>query len=241
MKHDHRADDGRLRGRRKYELLDQSMTPDGEPLELAFERGHYVLRVASQILMISETYGSEQAMAYTAAEILGPRRGLRVLVGGLGFGHTLRAALDAFPPDAAITVAELLPALVRYNRVLVGHLAGHPLLDRRVSLHEGDVRVPLYGGRWDAVLLDVDNGPDAMVAADNANLYSAAGTRRLAAALEPGAVAVVWSAYPSRAYLRTLRRAGLSSESRRVAARAPLNKGPKHYLFIAQKPPERPR
>jgi spermidine synthase len=220
----------------KYEILDQDLTPDGEPLELAIEKGHFVLRVNSRVLMGSAMYGSEREMAHTAAELLAGRRAMRVLVGGLGFGHTLRAALDAFPHDTEITVAELLPALIRYNLGLVGHLAKHPLQHRRVTLFEGDVREPIARGGWDAVLLDVDNGPDAMVVGDNASLYDDEGSRALAASLRPGGVAVVWSAYTSRAYLRTLRRAGLQCESQRVAARGPGRKGHKHVLFVARKP-----
>ena len=219
----------------KYQLLDQTTTPDGEPLELALERGHYVLRVGSQILMSSACHGSERAMASVAAERLEGREGLRVLVGGLGMGHTLRAALDVFGRKTRITVAELLPPVIRYNQGLLAPLANHPLRDRRVTLFEGDVAVALAEGDWDAVLLDVDNGPDAMVVGENANLYGETGSRRLAAALRPGGVAVVWAAYPSRAYERTLRGAGLTVTTRRVHARWPLAKGGKHVLFIAER------
>jgi spermidine synthase len=221
----------------KYEILDQSLTPDGEPLELAIERGYFVLRVNSRVLMSSASYGSEQAMARIAAEKLGEHRHApRVLVGGLGMGHTLRAVLDEFPATAAVSVAELLPDLVRYNRGVLGPLARHPLLDRRVTLFVGDVADSIAEGGWDAILLDVDNGPDAFVDGGNANLYSDDGCRRLAGALNPGGVAVVWSAYASRPYEASLRRAGLACTTRRVSARAPARKGGKHVLFIAEKP-----
>jgi spermidine synthase len=221
-----------------YQLLDQTTTPDGEPLELAIERGSYVLRVGGRLLMSSACHGSERAMASVAAELLGEIDDARVLVGGLGMGHTLRAALDVFGRRAKITVAELLPAVILYNQGVLGPLAGHPLRDRRVTLFEGDVRVALEQGPWDAILLDVDNGPDAMVVGDNAALYGDGGSARLAATLRPGGVAIVWAGYPSRAYERTLRAAGLEVETRRVRARWPLAKGAKHVLFVGRRPPE---
>ena len=220
---------------RAREVLDQTMTPDGVPLELAREGGHFVLRLASIPLMSSAAFGSEQAMAHIAFETLGPRARARVLVGGLGMGYTLRAALDTFGARAEVTVAELLPAVVRYNRGVLGALAKHPLLDRRVSLHEGDVRTPLAAGGWDAVLMDIDNGPDAITTGDNATFYTDAGARLMARALTPGGVLIVWSAYPSASFERTLRRAGLRCETHRVPARSPKRKRGTHVLFVGQR------
>ena len=217
------------------DILDQTLTPDGDPLELVREGGHFVLRVASIPLMSSAAYGSEQAMAKVAAEVLGERKAPRVLVGGLGMGYTLRAALDTFGRRARVTVAELLPPLVRYNHGVLGHLARHPLRDPRVTLFEGDVRAPLAEGGWDVVLMDVDNGPDALTADDNETLYGDAGAALMARALSPGGVLVVWSAYSSRAFERTLRRAGCQTQTRRVSAR-PGGKGSKHVLFVGKAP-----
>lgn len=224
-----------LRSVKRREILDQTLTPDGDPLELVREGGHFVLRVASVPLMSSATYGSEQMMAQVAATELGERKAPRVLVGGLGMGFTLRAALDAFGRRAQVTVAELLPPLVRYNLGVLGHLGRHPLRDPRVTLFEGDVRVPLGEGGWDVVLMDVDNGPDALTADDNDALYGDAGAELMARALLPGGVLVVWSAYPSRAYERTLRRAGLRVRTQRASAR-PGGKGAKHVLFVGKRP-----
>lgn len=222
------------------EVLDRTTTPDGEPVELAREAGHYVIRVAGVPLMSSARTGSEQAMARVAAEALAvsstPKRRLRVLVGGLGMGFTLRAALDAFGDQATITVAELLPALVEYNRGVLGDLAGRPLADRRVRLFEGDVRAMLARGGWHAVLMDVDNGPDAFTASSNASLYGDAGAASMARSLAPGGVLVVWSAYPDPAFERRLRRAGLHCEVRRVHARGDVKKGGRHTLFVASRP-----
>jgi spermidine synthase len=216
------------------EVLDRTETPDGRPLELARERGYFVLRVAGVPLMSSGAYGSEQRMAEIARERLPPRAAPRVLVGGLGMGFTLRAVLDTFGPRASVTVAELLPPVVAYNRGVLGHLAGHPLDDPRVELFSGDVRACLERGGWDAVLLDVDNGPDALTVPENGALYGDG--EFLARSLTPGGVLVVWSSFPSPAFLTRLRRAGLRSEELRVPKRAGARAGGRHVLFVACAP-----
>jgi spermidine synthase len=217
------------------EILDTSTTPDGERLELAREGDHYVIRIGGAPLMSSRTYGSEQEMARVAAERLGARVKPRVLIGGLGMGFTLRAALDSFGPDAEVTVAELLPPLIDYNRGVLADGAGRPLEDRRVSLFEGDVRKPLGRAGWDVVLLDVDNGPDAFTAQGNKSLYGDRGVALMAGALNPGGVLVVWSAYPDKAFERRLRRVGLHCNALTVRARGAIKKGAKHTLFVAIK------
>jgi spermidine synthase len=215
-------------------ILDRSTTPDGTPLELAIEGGHHVLRVAGKALMSSATFGSEQEMARVAAAELGGRTGARVLIGGLGMGFTCRAALDAFGNDAAITVAEILPAVVAYNRGVLGPLADHPLRDPRIRVREGDVANLLEPQAWDVLLLDVDNGPDAFTTAANASLYDDAGTRALAESLAPGGILVVWSASPGPAFEARLRRAGLEARSLRVRARAGSARGARHTLFVGR-------
>jgi len=213
------------------EVLDRSATPDGEPLVLTLEpSGHYLLRVSGLPLMSSAAHASEEAMAGAAREVLGPREGARVLVGGLGMGFTSRAALDHFQH---VTVAELLPDVVRYNRDIFGHLAEHPLGDPRLELFEGDVREPLARGGWDAILMDVDQGPDAVTTKGNQGLYGRRGARRLAGALTPGGCVVVWSAYESPGFERRLQDAGLEVEARRVRARG--TKGARHVLFIGRR------
>jgi len=217
-------------------VLESGTTPDGAPLELVQESGHHVIRIRGRTLMSSQTRGSERAMAHVGAELLGDRARARVLVGGLGMGFTCRAALDAFRDDAAITVAELLPAVVKFNEGTLGPLAGHPLRDRRVEIFAGDVREALRRSRWDAILLDVDNSPDAFTVESNARLYDRAGVRCLAEALRPGGVLVVWSAEASPRFESALRRAGLRAKSRRVFARDDVRKGPKHVLITGQAP-----
>lgn len=223
------------------EILATSATPDGEAVELVREAGRYVIRVAGVPLMSSARSGSEEAMAHVAREVLGERRGPRILVGGLGMGFTLRAVLDAFGSDARVVVAELLGAIVEHNRGVLGELASRPLDDPRVRLFEGDVRVPLETERFDAILMDVDNGPDAFTTRSNARLYDDRGAARLALALEPGGVLVVWSAYEDRGFEKRLRRAGLETETRRAYARSGAKKGGRHVLFVATKPAARRR
>jgi spermidine synthase len=215
------------------QVLDRSTTPDGASIEIAREGDDYVIRVDHRLLMSSSASRSEEAMAGVAVDALRGRRAPRVLVGGLGMGYTLRAALDAFDRDAKIVVAELIPQIVEYNRGVLGSLAGHPLSDRRVTTYEGDVRRLLAQGGWDAVLLDVDNGPHAFTTHTNGSLYGDVGTRRLASALTTGGVLVVWSAYPSKAFERRLRRAGLDCEVRSVFRREG-GRGGSHFLFVAR-------
>lgn len=218
------------------EVIDRTTTPDGERMELAIESGHHVIRIDGIPLMSSATYGSEQAMARVAAELLRKKKAsAEVLIGGLGMGFTLRAALDCLGAGASVTVAELLPTLVEYNRGPLADLAGKPLDDPRAHLFEGDVQVALVRQEWDAVLLDVDNGPDAFTTAANASIYDDNGLATIESVLKPGGVLVVWSAYASRSFEKRLRRAGFAAETRSVRARGELNKGPVHTLFIGRK------
>ena len=156
-----------------------------------------------------------------------------VLVGGLGMGFTLRAALDLLPRTATVTVAELVPAIVEWNRGPLGPLAGHPLNDSRVAVEAADVAVALRAstGRFDAVLLDVDNGPDAFTATGNARLYSDEGLAAARNALKPRGVLAVWSAWEDRKFEQRLRYAGFAVTVERVRAR--LKKGgPHHTIFV---------
>lgn len=186
--------------------------------------------------MSSGMYGSEEALATLGCR--GAQRLERpcVLIGGLGMGFTLRATLDFLPPDAMVVVAELLPAVVEWNRGPLGPLAGHPLKDKRVRIEISDVAVGLRSnpGKFDAVLLDVDNGPSALTASDNAWLY---GDRGIAAALEAlndDGVLAVWSAREDRKFEKRLRYGGFAVQVEHVRGR--LKKGgPHHTIFLAHK------
>jgi spermidine synthase len=185
-------------------------------------------------LMSSRMHGSEQALAALALRRMKVPDAC-VIVGGLGMGFTLRATLDLLPEDATVVVAELVPAVVEWNRGALGTLAAHPLRDPRVRVEIGDVADTLQSspGRFDAVLLDVDNGPDAFTAATNARLYNDQGLAAARAALTPGGVLAVWSAWEDRRFEQRLRYAGFVVEIERVRGR--LKKGgPKHTIFIAR-------
>lgn len=219
------------------ELLSEAKTPDGAPITLTREAEAYVVRVSGVPLMSSRVHGSEEAMAELACAPLRERSGARVLVGGLGMGFTLRAALDALGPDAEVVVSELLPVLVEWNRGPLGPLAGAPLDDPRTTLAVGDLVALLRGTRprsFDAILLDVDNGPDAFTVATNAWLYGPAGLSSMRAALRPGGVLVVWSAFQSPRFLRALRSAGFEAEVVAARARGAVKKGSRHHLYVGR-------
>ena len=214
-------------------VIDTDVTPSGDPIELFYEDGTYVVQIDGLPLMSSFRYGSEQSMASVAAQQIGRRDRPRVLVGGLGMGFTLRAALDVFGPNARVTVAELLPAVVRYNYGELGALAQHPLTDPRVTLFQGDVRETLAREHWDVVLMDVDNGPEAFTVASNDDLYTSSGIQMLVESLTRGGVLVVWSAFRSRAFVRDVRKLGHTIEPRQVGTGA-SGDGAQHTLFVVQ-------
>jgi spermidine synthase len=216
-----------------WELLGQTRTPDGDEMSLMRRGGEYVILVNGKTLMSSRMHGSEEALAALACRRVRTLKEPCVLVGGLGMGFTLRATLDLLPPSATVVVAELLPAVVDWNRGPLGPLAEHPLKDRRVRVDVGDVAVTLRScpGRFDAVLLDVDNGPDALTAGHNAGLYDDRGLASIRAALRIGGVLAVWSAREDRRFEQRLRYGRFTVEVERVRGR--LKKGgPHHAIFL---------
>src|SRR4051812_612167 len=221
-----------------WELLGESSAPDGSDMRLMRRQDEYIILANGKPLMSSRLHGSEQALATLGCS---RARGLeqpRVLIGGLGMGFTLRAVLDVLPSDAVVTVAELVPAVIEWNRASLAPLAGHPLRDRRVRIQATDVGFTLRAspGCFDVVLLDTDNGPAAFTAADNARLYDNAGVAAAFAALRPGGTLAVWSAWEDRKFEQRLRFHGFRVEVERVRAR--LKKGgPRHTIFVAHKSP----
>ena len=194
----------------------------------------YIILADGKPLMSSRMHGSEEELATLACKRARPLENPHVLVGGLGMGFTLRAALDVLPPDASVTVAELVPAVVTWNRGPLAPLAEHPLDDRRVRVFEGDVLDALRASpsRFDAVILDVDNGPAAFTASTNSSLYTNEGIATARSALKPAGVLAVWSAWDDRKFEQRLRYAGFVVAVTRVRAR--LKKGgPRHTLFLA--------
>ena len=220
------------------ELLGETLAPDGTDIKLTRRDNEYIILANGKSLMSSRMHGSEEALATFGCRRAQTLKQPCVLVGGLGMGFTLRATLDLLPPDAVVVVAELLPAVVEWNRGPLGPLAGHPLKDRRVRVEVGDVgvRVSAGLGEFDAVLLDVDNGPAAFAASDNAGLYDDRGLAAARAALKMGGVLAVWSARDDRKFEQRLGYGGFTVQVERVRGR--LKKGgPRHTIFLAYKAP----
>jgi len=177
-------------------------TPDGGEMTL-YEHDHdFSIKINGLELMNSRQHESEQELARLGCAHLAGRESASVLIGGLGLGYTLRQALDLLGADAKVVVSELLPAVVEWNRTYLVELNGHALDDKRTELVTGDI-FPLISqssGRFDAILLDVDNGPIAMTDAGNQRLYSPEGIQSCKRALRKPGCLVVWSTVPSKAF-----------------------------------------
>ncbi|HKY23102.1 MAG TPA: hypothetical protein VJM31_17945 [Vicinamibacterales bacterium] len=221
-----------------WELLGETRTPDGTAMALTRRDREYVILAGGKSLMSSLMHGSEEALAglACAAARLRQVEEPRVLIGGLGMGFTLRATLDLLAADAHVTVAELVPGVVEWNRGPLGPLAGHPLKDTRVRIVTGDVLDVLSSSRdsFHAVLLDVDNGPSAFTAPGNAGLYGDRGLAAARAALKEDGVLAIWSAWDDRKFVQRLTYAKFDVTVEHVRAR--LKKGgPHHTIFLARK------
>ena len=217
-------------------LLATSHTPDGAELTLHSHDTHFYLRVNRQPLMGTNASESEKVLAELACVRLGKGEG-RVLIGGLGFGFTLRRVLELVGPAAHVQVAELLPQVVAWNREHLSAVNGHLLDDKRVEITVDDVfqvisRAPK--AHYDAILLDVDNGPIAMVQDGNARLYQTQGFSAIMHALKPGGRVTFWSASTDHAFAKRLTKAGFKVET--VAAKAyPQAKRCTHTIFVAER------
>ncbi len=219
---------------RPWELIDSAAVPDeGKDLRLYRRGEEFSIKAGYSELMNSRVHGSEDALAELACQRIANRPQARVLIGGLGMGFTLAAALQQLGPNAEIIVAELVPAVVAWNRGPLSSLAGHPLDDARVTVHEGDVAQLIRSQRaaYDAILLDVDNGPEGLTCKENDSLYSPAGLGAASAALRPGGVFGVWSISPDQAFTKRLRRSGFTVEEIRVRARG-SHGGGRHMIWL---------
>jgi spermidine synthase len=219
-----------------FELLDQASSPDNTALKLMRRGDEYILLADGAILMSSRMHGSEEALATLGCQRARKLQRSSVLIGGLGMGFTLRATLDLLPPGASIVVAELLVAVVEWNRGPLGPLAGRPLEDKRVRVVTGDVFLTLStcAGQFDAVLLDVDNGPAAITAIKNTALYDKRGIATAYAALKKDGVLAVWAAQDDRKFEQRLRDGGFDVRAQRI--RGQLKKGgPRHTIFLGHK------
>ena len=221
-----------------WEEIDRAEVPGGEGEVILRKRGtEFSIRTATTELMNSRLHGSEDAQAELTCSRIKRKSDQRILVGGLGMGYTLAAALQHSDDDSHITVAELIPAVVRWNRQHLGHLTGEPLNDPRVSIQEEDVAQTIKRKKsaWDAILLDVDNGPDGLTQKANDRLYSIAGLKNSFAALRPGGILAVWSSGPNEPFTRRLKQCQFQTETITVRAHKP-GKGARHTIWLAGKP-----
>ena len=220
-----------------WEQLGAATVPDGGELRLMRRGDEYSIWAGPIELMGSRLSGSEQALASLTCARLKDRPRAHVLIGGLGMGFTLRTALETLGPDAAVTVAELVPEIITWARGPLAAIHGQSLSDPRVTIFEGDVG-DLIGGdpaRYDAILLDVDNGPDGLMREANNELYDAYGLGEAqAAALRPGGILAVWSSAPHPVFSKRLRAADYTIEEIRVRANG-RGGGARHVIWLATK------
>ena len=213
------------------ELVATADVPGGAPLRLMRRGGDHMILLDRNELMSTRMSGSEEALGtMTCARLTGSAPA--VLIGGYGMGFTLRAVLRALGPAARVTVAELVPAIIDWARGPMAALTAGCLDDPRVTLRLDDVGRVIGEGGWDAILLDVDNGPDGLTRAGNDGLYATAGLARARTALRSGGVLAIWSAGPDAAFAKRLGMAGFAVEEARVSARS-NGKGPKHLIWFA--------
>ena len=217
-------------------LLDTARIPGRASGELRlYRRGdEFSIKAGTCELMNSRVHGSEDALAGSGCAHLRGQAQPRVLIGGLGMGYTLAAALTQLDAAAEIVVAELVPAVVAWNRGPLADLAGRPLDDARVQVCEQDVGLVMRAERngFDAILLDVDNGPEGLTRQTNDWLYGLEGLAAAYAALRPGGVLAVWSAGPEPAFAQRLRKIGFAVEETRVRAHAG-KRGARHVIWLA--------
>jgi spermidine synthase len=216
--------------------LDAAPMPGGGELRLKRRGTEFSIMLGSNELMNSRLSGSEEALATLACERMRGCRSPAILIGGLGMGFTLRAALAALAPDGQVVVAELVPAVVRWARGPMAEIFGDSLDDPRVTIREADVGAVIRSARaaFDAILLDVDNGPEGLSREANDALYDIAGLAAARTALRPGGVLGVWSQGPDRRFTQRLRQAGFAVEEVRVRANAGRS-GARHVVWMATK------
>lgn len=221
-----------------WEFLESAQVPgNGGELGLYRRDTEFSIRVGNRELMNSRLHGSEDALAELACARIAGRPRPRILIGGLGMGFTLAAALRRLG-DGRVTVAELVPTVVAWNRGPLAALAGHPLRDARVTVQEIDVAQILRATHqaYDAILLDVDNGPEGLARRENDWLYARPGLEAAHTALRPAGVLAVWSAVPNQVFARRLRRVGFTVDEVHVPARS-SGKGRRHTIWLAGRAP----
>jgi len=216
------------------ERIGEAEVPGGPPLRLIRHDNAFIIMLDRNELMSSRMSGSEKALATLTCERLGGRTAPRLLIGGYGMGFTLRAALSVLDSDARLIVAELVPGIIDWARGPMAAITQGCLDDPRVEIRIGDVGAEIAAGKqsYDAILLDVDNGPDGLTRPANDGLYSARGLAAARSALKPGGILAIWSAGPDRAFTQRLKQAGFHVEEVKVRARE-NGKGPMHTIWFA--------
>jgi spermidine synthase len=218
-------------------LIDTATVPgDGSEIRLYQRGSEYSIRVGAYELMNNRVHGSEDALASIVCERLGDRAHKRLLIGGLGMGFTLAGVLKDLGPRSEVVIAELVPAVVTWNRGPLGTFAGNPLNDRRVNVRELDVGKVIRAeeAAYDAILLDVDNGPAGLTSKTNDWLYGRDGLRAAFAALRPGGILAIWSAGPDPAFTKRLQQNGFAVEEVRVRGRGKAG-GSRFLIWLARK------
>jgi spermidine synthase len=218
-------------------FLGSAAVPGGGEMTLKRRGAEFSIKLDGFELMNSRLSGSEEAMATLAAERLAGKARPAVLIGGLGMGFTLRAALAAFSPTARLVVAELVPAVVGWAKAEMAEVFDGCLDDNRVEIRIGDVGAIMAEkpAAYDAILLDVDNGPDGLTRAGNDELYTLKGLAMAQRALRPGGLLVIWSAGPDERFAARLSRAGYRVDEVRVKAHR-ASRGARHVLWLATRP-----
>jgi spermidine synthase len=214
-------------------LIDTARVPGGDELRLMRRGDEFTIRLGHNDLMNSRRVGSEQALATLACERMRAGDRPHLLIGGLGMGFTLRAALAKVGPEARVTVAELVPAVVAWARGPMAEIFGDSLTDPRVIIREADVGALIRSERsgFDAILLDTDNGPEGLTRPANDSLYDPQGLSTIHAALRRGGVLAVWSSGPTNpSFTRRLRKAGFAADEVQVRAH-----GAKHLIWVASR------
>ena len=216
--------------------LESAEMPGGGSLRLMQRGSEFSIMLGTNELMNNRLCGSEEALATMSCEKIRDRQQPQMLIGGLGMGFTLRAALGFMNEEAHITVAELVPAVVAWARGPMAEVFGRCLDDSRVEIHEGDVGPLIYSARaaYDAILLDVDNGPEGLTRMANNDIYSAAGLGAAHAALRAGGVLAVWSSGPHAKFTRRLKNAGFAVDEIKVRAHK-KRRGARHVIWLASK------
>jgi len=217
--------------------LGKAAIPGGGEMRLWRRGAEFSIRIGVKELMNSRLSGSEEALANLACARIRNVARPRVLIGGLGMGFTLRAALAALGPEAQIEVAEIVPAVAEWAETEMAEIFAGSLHDPRVRVELADVARLIGGGRarYDAMLLDVDNGPEGMTREANDRIYDARGLAAARAALRPGGVLAVWSAAPDRRFTQRLRDAGFATEEAASRARGARG-GARHVIWLATRP-----